>query len=432
VPAAFSPCQLTADLLAGATITVDNLQALDGQAHIFLYGDTWSAQRIIAEGSNTITLAQAPGVFPAASSTVQPLLFAHFTGPTITISWTDPTLSTTTLELEELPPEYGSPAGEQFGLTIGPLGFKAYLYSFTDGVSSWYYTSNESPINYQGNTYLSQKITHGTITERLNLEDSTTDITLRYFSPNPFSRYRTPRLQMAMTCAIQSLFTGNAAYLVDQTGRYITDGQGRYIVGAPPAAVATTVFKGRLKVAKFDDSSIVIQMGGPTSLFDQMVPRPLVQLLCNATLFDGKCGLLRANWTFSATMPHPPAPGAPFQYVVSALSWPQGPLPALPAHYFAFGYIARTLADGTQQGMIILDSTALAGGAMTLTLNGDLSPFPTGSEPWSIVPNCAGRYQEDCKAKFSNPSNFRGFPNMPLTDPSILPQITSTSSSSKK
>ena len=410
MPSGFSPCRLAADITSGATIQVDNATALDGQAHVLLWGGTtWAAGRIISTSGNFLTLQTAPGVFYAASTIVQPLLFGHFRSATLVIKWSDPAVGISEVAFEELPPEYGSPSGETFGTTIGPLGIEAFLYAFTDTVGSWFYTSCETAITYGGNTYTPAKIEHKTITERLNLEDSTTSITLQAFSGNPFFRYRQPRLQMAMFATISRVYS-------------LT----------PAPGTATVEFTGRLRIPKFDNDQIDLEVGGPTSIFDQMLPRPLVQRSCDNCLFDSKCGLSRAAWTFSATMTPPSGPGSPFHYTISGISWPGGALPSLGASYFANGYVTRPIAGGTPQGMLILDSTAISGGSITLTLNGDIYPFPTGTETWAITPNCAGRYVEDCGTKFANQANFSGFPFAPATDPSIFPNTTATASTSKK
>jgi uncharacterized phage protein (TIGR02218 family) len=409
IPSGVSPMQLTADIgPTDTTLNVDNSANFNDYAYLFLQSDNWVAARITGTGSGVVTVAAAPGSFSAVSTVLQPLLFARFTADKLTISWPDPGFANATIEVVELPPELGSPSGETFGVTIGPLGFVFYLYLITDGTSFWYITSCEQNITYNGNVYTSQRVTHGTITERINLDDSNTKIDIRNWAGNPFSKFRGTRLWPKMTITILK---------VDSL--------------TPAANSAESVFTGTIQTPSFDDTTISIQMGGPNALFDQMLPRPLYQKMCNSILFDSQCGLVESQWTFACTMATPPTPGAPYQYTVSGLSWPQGALPSLLAGYFAMGSLTRTLPDGTLQSNAIVDSTAISGGDVTLTLYGDLYPFPTGSETWSIVPGCDGQYST-CKAKFANGLQFSGMPNMPQADPAILPVTPTTPVGAKK
>lgn len=73
--------------------------------------------------------------------------------------------------------------------------------------------------------------------------------------------------------------------------------------------------------------------------FDQMVPRVRVQAGCNNTLYDLGCGLLRANWEFSATLNAPGSPGWPFTFSFSGLARVTGPEPAYSLDFFAGGWI---------------------------------------------------------------------------------------------
>lgn len=410
IPSGSSPTRLTADIVAGdVDINVESCAAFNGHAHMFINGQSWAAGQIVGTGSTVFTLTSAPGAFAAAFTYIQPLTFSRFAGDTLSISWSDPAIASSTIDVVELPPEYGSPSGETLGTTLGGLGFKWFLYRFTDGTTTWYVTSGESAITYNGNAYTPQKISHGTISERINLQDSSTTIEMRNWTGNPLSRFRRARLQTAMAVTILSV--------TSQT---------------PATDSAETIFTGRVKIPKFDGSFLTAEVGGETAVFNQMFPRPITRKSCNAMLFDSACKLVRSQWTFACTLPTAPAAGAPFEYTVNALSWPPGTLPAIGSGYFSMGFLVRTLADGTQQANSIVDSSAISGGAVVLTLDGDLFPFPTASESWSIAPGCAGRYDEDCKAKFGNGVNFRAFPRMPRANPASTPLTPSTPAGGKK
>lgn len=81
--------------------------------------------------------------------------------------------------------------------------------------------------------------------------------------------------------------------------------------------------------------------------------------------------------------------------------------------YFTAGKI--TFLTGVNEGQSLeLKSYTQAGGAMVLQL---LLPYePQVGDTYSLEPGCLKRFQEDCKTKFNNGINHRGFNLIPKID----------------
>lgn len=159
--------------------------------------------------------------------------------------------------------------------------------------------------------------------------------------------------------------------------------------------------------------------------FDQMVPRVRVQAGCNNTLIDVGCGLLRANWEFSATVDSPGSAGWPFTLSLSGLARVTGPVPTYAFDFFAGGWI-QLGADR----VAVRASTVAVGGSLILTLGRDPEPFPAGGETVVLYPGCDGR-RETCLARFGNYENFLGHPFIPVSNPSLI-KLSSAAAGGKK
>lgn len=79
--------------------------------------------------------------------------------------------------------------------------------------------------------------------------------------------------------------------------------------------------------------------------------------------------------------------------------------------YFGAGVITWT--SGLNNGMR-MEVSSFAAGAFTLNA---AMPFNIAvGDTFTVVPGCRKRRTEDCKAKWDNVVNFRGFPDVPLND----------------
>lgn len=393
-PALTSSCRLAVDAAAtDTTITVTDAAALLGHAHLHIgTGADTVACRITGVAGNVLTLDAALGfAAPRAWTVVQPLLFARFSRPDLSCTWGGAVHLSA--ELTELPTEYGSVSGEPEGENLGGLPPPAWCYHFTDDVQHWYRTSYAAPLTLGGQTYTPHTNEHGQMTERLNLDPSDCPITVRDWPGSPFARYRLERNPAEVTLTIY---------------------EGVPAGGALTAASA--IWAGRIRSMGRTGPVYKFSVGGFSRMLDELTPRWLLKPTCSTCLFSSACGLVKADWTF--TVARSGAGATAFEHVINTISWRGGAaLPALAAHYFAGGYIVRPQAGKVDQLIAIADSTAISGGALTLTLKEVLAPAVTGAETWSLLPGCDLTWPT-CRDKFGN-TKFRGFPAIPSVNPSI-------------
>lgn len=122
---------------------------------------------------------------------------------------------------------------------------------------------------------------------------------------------------------------------------------------------------------------------------------------CDATLGDARCGINLPALAVTGTV----------TTVTDRRSFAAGAL-AQVADYFGAGVV--TWLTGANAGLRMEVRDFAAGGAFTLVL-----PMPytvAVGDTFSVVPGCRKRRTEDCKTKFNNVVNFRGFPDLPLND----------------
>jgi len=101
----------------------------------------------------------------------------------------------------------------------------------------------------------------------------------------------------------------------------------------------------------------------------------------------------------------------------------------LNAHFFAAGYLAVTHAGATQYRMIA-DSTASAGGQITLALTSPLVTAPSAGDIVALYPGYDGQ-AETAINTFNNYANFGGFPFIPTGNPFVLRIPTNTGTGKK-
>jgi len=159
-------------------------------------------------------------------------------------------------------------------------------------------------------------------------------------------------------------------------------------------------------------ASVACVPGG--TVLDRRLPGMRVQAGCNHALFSVGCGLLRSDWTFTATVLTPGTPGWPYAFELQALARVTGAAPTYTADWFAGGWL-----EISGQRLPILRSTLPASGVFTVTLGGDPSPFPVIGQPVTLFPGCDLR-SGTCSAKFGNFLNFGGHPFVPLANPSLV------------
>jgi hypothetical protein len=422
VPDFVSAVVLTADVQAADVVlqVQDTFSVITGDWIVFQTPDAiLGTARITAKTNNTVTIAVAVGVLmPAGTTLVSFLVLGKFRSPKLRVGWESLDVATVQLPMTEVPAEYAPAADETLGTTIGVLPTRCYLYEFSrtlDGVTyTDRYTSYESDLTYGGNVYSAKKISHAEITQGLFLDKDAVEIRSDNFNGNAIGLMAALKMEAPLKAVIR---------------------QGEAAAGA--AGNVSIIFTGEVTQASPDGSKLVARCVTAGSLFDRMVPAFNLQRDCNVGLFSVGCGLVRADWRFTAVVQNPGAPGYPFGLVIQTLAGGGAQAiaalaaVAVGADYFALGWIELN-AGLSWQRRAILKSTAPVAGVLTLTLDRDPSPFPVVNDAVVLYPGCDLQYAT-CKSKFANGVNFMGHPFLPLANPSAIQQnATSGSGGGKK
>jgi uncharacterized phage protein (TIGR02218 family) len=135
---------------------------------------------------------------------------------------------------------------------------------------------------------------------------------------------------------------------------------------------------------------------------NQMLPRNMWQAQCNATLYDGTCGLNRASFVTAGTV-DTAGDALHMAFGASALTQAAG--------YFTLGSV--TFLTGANAGIRRTVRTHDAGGVISL-VQAAPGPIATG-DTFQIVPGC-DRTLATCTSKFNNRLRFRGAPFVPSAD----------------
>jgi uncharacterized phage protein (TIGR02218 family) len=277
-------------------------------------------------------------------------------------------------------------------------------------------TSHERDITASSFTWTARPgLSHGEIRRSLRLERDEVTLKGRVWAGSPLLQFLPGQLRAMIRLAIYEC-------VVDSAG-----------IGAS----VVQVFAGEVSKCPFDGPEFAAAASGLYSLFDRPAFPLRIQRTCNATVFSPLCGLVAADWTFTATVVSATAT----TLTLGSFSRPGG----LPAgfgfeHWFALGVAQRTVA-GVPERHLIAGSTAIDGnGRIVLTLSRVIPGTVQAGDTWTVLPGCDG-YPETCRAwhtttnpkgKFNHFADFKGFPEMPDKDPAFQPLKKSDSAAGKK
>jgi len=126
--------------------------------------------------------------------------------------------------------------------------------------------------------------------------------------------------------------------------------------------------------------------------------------LCDADLGDARCGIALAGFTANGTVAN----------VSDARRFSVEGLDNFANGWFTAGKL--TFTSGTNMGAAAdVKRHSASGGIVTLELWQAMSEAVATGDAFTIIAGCDKQFVT-CKAKFSNPDNFRGFPYMPGND----------------
>jgi hypothetical protein len=348
---------------------------------------------------------------------VSHLMLMRFDKPLLSVTWLNLDVAEVSLPLVELPPEYTPAADETLGVTLGagPERFFFYELSRTldETVFTDRYTGFREDITYGGHDYAQQKIGHGEIRQGLQLDSDEVEVTSEIIPGGALALMATLRMRSPLMLTI----------LVGD------------LVGGMPTNVQT-LFTGEVTKCRVKGSVLIGTAVTGSSRFDRQIPGMLFQLTDNFPLFSPANGLVEADWKFTAKIHGAPAGGYPFSFVLDTLAGSGASAIAALAggavfvHWFAGGWIEFGNGSSDWEPRAILDSSAIAAGLITLTLDEDPYPFPAAGDVVVLYPGydlraiTAEAYDVayNLQGKFNNFVNFGGHPFLPVANPAVSPQ----------
>jgi uncharacterized phage protein (TIGR02218 family) len=405
-PTWLSDTRLTANVTAGATtLPVANGQALGLNNYLALVdrNGTTEVRTVTNKAAGSLTVFPAlSSVHAAESAIVTTAALVRFAKTGLTLRWYSTGEVEASVELKEVATDYYTPGGELHGSTVGKLPRACFLYRFTvayPGTSQvWRLTSYEQAISYESAAYTPRPIEHGDIRETLNLERNEVEVRTRAFEGNPLMLFIPFRLEFPLKLEIIEAKT-NAA--------------GDTITGA------TRVFSGEVVRVNFDGPYLTARAVTIGNLFERKIPRLLMQPTCNYALFDGACGLAKADWQYRGYLIEHLV--NPTRLRLRTLSRVNGTWILPDAHWFAGGWVE--LGSGEDfESRFIADAGAYnpsGSGFIEITLSTPLRNAPEADDEVILYPGCDGKHGT-CLGKFGNFARFGGFPHMPVGNPSMV------------
>ncbi|MFA7177487.1 MAG: phage BR0599 family protein [Smithellaceae bacterium] len=247
------------------------------------------------------------------------------------------------------------------------------VYKFWTADDTWHLTDGDAPFVYDGDTYLPAAISRGPVTQNEDPASNTCTITM--------SRLTEPAVQYVASLPMHTM-----RVMITRLHRTQDPLEGEVkfagFVGTPTVKGAE-VQAACVSIAKW---------------MDQPIPNYRLQPLCNASLFDDECGLTAADYQTDGTIVAANETGTVLTADEFALE---------DDGYFELGHV---LINGHRR-MI----TQHIGTSVTLRYP---IPVPDAGDAFSAWPGCNGAIST-CLAKFNNKDNHRGYPDMPLDNPTL-------------
>lgn len=400
--AGMSEALLTANVAAtDTTLTVDEPGNIGGNSYILLDDLTnRTAVQVTGTVGSKWTLSAAVGTAYGQENTrLESLWLARFDGATLDLKFFDVGKANASIDFLEVPYETASgeaTSGEAVGETYGPMPGNAWVYVFTinypGGAETFCFTNFERDLTGEQGDATHAEIEHSDITETDSIQRQSVDFKSRNFLGNPLALMVPFTLEFPLMVQIYEVdvaqfatgYTNARCYFYGEMGEGKTDGP--YISGTAESL---------------------------SYILDRQVPRRLYQTGCNWVLFEPKCGLNPANWTWTADVV---SWDGQSQLTMGTIASTNGA--ALTANFFANGYLILGTGQAAQYRMIT-QSTAVSGGELVLTLSTPLTGVIAVGTALKALPGCDG-LMATCQTKYNNFANFGGFPFVPVANPTLM------------
>jgi uncharacterized phage protein (TIGR02218 family) len=249
------------------------------------------------------------------------------------------------------------------------------------------YTTWDSTLVVSGNTFLTgpPNFERTAIEEKLGMEVSTIELTISASATDLVNGV--PILQ----AIAQGLFDG-AVFRID-----------RLFMDSTGVQIGTVIrFAGFIgPVDELSRSYAKITVNAGTELLQMQLPAVILQPGCTNTLFDARCGLIKASFAEANAV----QAGSTVNKLISLSAKADG--------YYDNGQIAFT--SGANAGLVKAVKT-YAG--QQFTFNSPLPFVPNAGDSFTAYPGC-DKTQATCTDKFSNLVNFEGFPYVPVPETAI-------------
>jgi len=249
------------------------------------------------------------------------------------------------------------------------------------------YTSWDTNLVVLGNTFLTgpPNISRSAIEEKLGMDVATLEITIEASLTDTINGV--PILQAIG----QGLFDG-ASFKID---RLFMDSSSNQI----GTVIRFSGFIGALD--ELTRSSAKLSVNAGTAFLSMQLPAVILQPGCTNTLFDARCGLVKASFAEANVV----QAGSTVNKVLSLSAKDNG--------YYDNGQIAFT--SGANAGLV---KAVKSYAAQQFSFNSPLPFAPTAADAFIAYPGC-DKTQATCTNKFSNLVNFEGFPYVPAPETAI-------------
>lgn len=409
-------------LAADAGVGAEELQLEPGaniSANRFLALHTVTGVEIVeieeVDGNTLILSAPLTAAAPRHGTRLSLAILGRHAQEELTLNFTSPYTATAKIAWHELAAEYAVPLGEERGVTLGRKRPEAYLFTWTEHYAGTIVahrrTSWRAPLTVGDDEWTPWPTEIGE--RRVSLidpQETSLQVETEWWPDCPFKHFMPGRLSALV---------------------YLTVAKVKVVDGA--VVESREYWHGRVKSAPRKGAQVRVTVGGPDEIFLRRFPVDTMGPNCNADLYDARCGILRADWKFTANIVAVGDTSVDIEDIARVAGLPPG---FGFAHWFARGIVEWTIGDITKS-VAIYDSTVFAAGAATLHLRHvlDLSPGPI-----DLYPSCdlrrvtcdAWHETENPEGKFGNRANFRGFARVPDRPPQFTPPKKSTTASGKK
>lgn len=433
---------LANDALAGDTaLTWGDANVIAGD-----YICTWKSDGSIATAKistvvgNVITVATAFGVALKAGQPFYALSLARLDRGKLTLNWASPTLVSATLRWSEVRPETLVPGSETLGTTIGKLAQRIVLFDFyrdfgNGTVTHYRFTSYEADVTYSANVYAHGPYSAGDVSTSLNLEEDSCEIESMLTKPDATLDTNNPLVLDVILGAEAPLKV--VITFADYDGITVTN--------------ATQVFSGDCVDISRAGNVVKASCKLGSSLFDTELPVLVKGVMCphlrgspgdgTHLISQGCTGpdaiMLRSKWKFTGLVANPISVAYPYALKLGTLVGVGTSAAAalagagIFANWFGYG-VVEWGAGANVQRRLIIGSTVVSGGTITLTLHRYFGSAPALNDVVTFYPGCDG-VAATCQAfdatdnptgKYGNFDNFGGDPQTPTGNPTTTGQPT--------